>query len=83
MKSLLLLRVFFWPENQAMLVPNATSLSLRYAVYVVICSTVICRDDREVLAVYFVFEFNEDSLSAFCLQCYDSVGWVAGRASGL
>jgi len=22
-------------------------------------------------------------LIAFCLQCFDAVGWVAGRASGL
>jgi len=22
-------------------------------------------------------------LSALCLQCFDAVGWVAGRASGL
>ena len=30
------------------------------------------------LTIYTVFCFHN-----FCLQCFDAVGWVAGRASGL
>jgi len=36
--------------------------------------------NRSIKLVSFVFVF----VAAFlCLQCFDAVGWVAGRASGL
>ena len=30
-----------------------------------------------------IFHFLSGAFSALCLQCFDAVGWAAGRASGL
>jgi len=45
--------------------------------------------ERAVKRVYFIY-FGDDIPNIFyycvnrsCLQCFDTVGWVAGRASGL
>ena len=32
---------------------------------------------------YIVLKWNRQIISIFCLQCFDAVGWVSGRASGL
>jgi len=38
-----------------------------------------------IIAVVVFFNFILGSVSeiAFCLQCFEAVGWAAGRASGL
>ena len=39
-----------------------------------------------ILSTTYIAEFDPltfSAFSAFCLQCFDAVGWAAGRASGL
>ena len=40
---------------------------------------------RELMCmyVYICWFLHSQCLQCFCLQCFDAVGWVAGRASGL
>jgi len=38
---------------------------------------------RTTLVVAVIFVIFMPVLAVFCLQCFDTVGWAAGRASGL
>jgi len=42
-----------------------------------LCSEAVCHICTHLLAIITVV------LNILCLQCFDAVGWVAGRASGL
>ena len=40
-------------------------------------------DSRYMLMLNELIVISQVLLSPLCLQCFDTVGWVAGRASGL
>jgi len=51
---------------------NVQSRSVQF-----LCSTCTSHYRRKIVNVCFFF------ISVVCLQCFDAVGWAAGRASGL
>ena len=59
---------------------NEREYHLTYIVLGVWCSFTGSFTFCDVLNLYWIFM---DACVAVCLQCFDAVGWAAGRASGL
>jgi len=48
-----------------------------------VCMTVFCVCVLYIILVVVVYGLKAQSIDYICLQCFDAVGWAAGRASSL